>query len=42
VLKGIFRPGRGEGTEGWRRLYYEKLYNLYSLPNDIREMILKM
>jgi hypothetical protein len=42
VLKGKFRPGRGEGTEGWRRLYDEKLYKLYSLPNVMREMILKM
>jgi hypothetical protein len=33
VLKGIFRPGRGEGTGGWRRLYNEKLHNLYSSPN---------
>jgi hypothetical protein len=42
VLRGIFGPGRGEGTGGWRRLYNEKLHNLYSLSNIMRAIKLKM
>jgi hypothetical protein len=28
-------------AEGWRRLYYEELHNLYASPNIIRVIILR-
>ena len=33
VLGIIFGPKRDEGTGDWRKLHYEKLNDLYSLPN---------
>jgi hypothetical protein len=36
VLMRIFGPMRDEVTEEWRKLHYEELYDLYSLPNSIR------
>jgi hypothetical protein len=36
VLRRIFGPKRGEETGGWRKLYNEELYNLYSSPSIIR------
>ena len=36
VLRRIFGPRRDEVTEKWRRLHYEELNNLYSLPNIVR------
>jgi hypothetical protein len=36
VLRRIFGPKRDGVTEGWRKLYNEELYNLYSSPNIIR------
>jgi hypothetical protein len=38
VLKRIFGPKREEVLEGWRRLYNETLYNLYT-SSDINKMI---
>jgi hypothetical protein len=35
VLRGIFGPERGEE---WRRLHNEELNDLYSSPNNIREI----
>jgi hypothetical protein len=36
VLRRIFGPKRDEVTEGWRKLYNDDLYIMYSLPNIIR------
>jgi hypothetical protein len=36
VLKRIFGPKRDEVTGGWRKLYNEELYGLYSSPNIVR------
>jgi hypothetical protein len=36
VLRKIFAPKRDEVTGGWRKLYYEKLHDLYSSPSIIR------
>jgi hypothetical protein len=36
VLRGIFGPKRDEVTGGWRKLHYEELRDLYSLPSIIR------
>jgi hypothetical protein len=36
VLRRIFGSKRDEVTEGWRKLYDEKLRDLYSSPNIIR------
>jgi hypothetical protein len=36
VLRRIFGPKRDEVTGEWRRLYNEKLNDLYSSPNIIR------
>jgi hypothetical protein len=38
VLRRIFGPKRDEVTGGWRKLYNEELYNLYSSPSIIRMM----
>ena len=35
MLTKIFGPQRDEVTGEWRRLYNEKLHDLYSLPNII-------
>jgi len=36
VPREIFVPERGEVTGGWRRIYNEGLYYMYSSPNIIR------
>jgi hypothetical protein len=36
VLRRIFGPKRDEVTGGWRKLYNEDLYNVYSSPSIIR------
>jgi hypothetical protein len=36
VLRRIFGSKRDEVTEGWRKLHYEELHNLYSSPSIIR------
>jgi hypothetical protein len=36
VLRRIFGPNRDEVTEGWRKLYNEKLRNFYPSPDIIR------
>jgi hypothetical protein len=36
VLRRIFRPKRDEVTGEWRKLHYEELVYLYSLPNIVR------
>jgi hypothetical protein len=36
VLRRIFGTKRDELTGDWRKLYNEKLHNLYSSPNIIR------
>jgi hypothetical protein len=36
VLRRIFWPEWEEVTGEWRRLHYEELYAVYSLPNIIR------
>jgi hypothetical protein len=36
VLRRIFGPKKDEVTGGWRKLYNEKLHNLYSSPSIIR------
>ena len=38
VLKRIFGPVRDEETGEWRRLHNEKLNDLYSAPNNVREI----
>jgi hypothetical protein len=35
VLRRIFRPKRDEVTGEWRKLCYEELRDLYSLPSLI-------
>jgi hypothetical protein len=35
VLRRIFGPKRDEVTGGWRKLYNEELYNLYTSPRKI-------
>jgi hypothetical protein len=35
VQRNIFRPERGQVTEGWRRLHKEQLYGLYYSSNTI-------
>jgi len=36
LLRRIFGPKRDEVTVEWRKLYNEKLHDLYSLPNIVR------
>jgi len=36
VLRRVFGPKRDEVTGEWRKLYNEKLSDLYSLPNIVR------
>jgi hypothetical protein len=36
LLRRIFGPGRDDVTEGWRNLYNEEFYTLYSSPDIIR------
>jgi hypothetical protein len=38
VLRRIFGPKRDEVTGEWRKLHGEKLHNLYSSPNIIRQV----
>jgi hypothetical protein len=38
VLRRIFGPKRVEVTGEWRKLHNEKLHNLYSSPNIIRQI----
>jgi len=36
VLIGLFGTKRGEVEGGWRRLYSEKFYSFFALPNIIQ------
>ena len=36
VLRRVFGPKRDEVTGEWRKLHYEELNDLYSLPNIVR------
>jgi hypothetical protein len=38
VMRRIFGPKRDEVTGDWRKLYNEKLHNLYSSPSIIRKI----
>jgi hypothetical protein len=38
ILRRIFGPKRDEVTGEWRKLHNEKLHNLYSSPDIIREV----
>jgi hypothetical protein len=38
VLRRIFGPKRDEVTAEWRKLHNEKLHNLYSSPDIIRQV----
>ena len=42
VLRRIFKPKREEVRGGWRNLHNEKLNDLYSSPNVIRLIKLRM
>jgi hypothetical protein len=42
VLRRIFGPKRDEVTRCWRKLHSEDLHNLYSSPNIIRMIKLRM
>jgi hypothetical protein len=35
----IFGWKRDKVTMGWRKLHYEELYDMYSLPNIIQETV---
>ena len=39
VLRKIFGPKRDDVTGEWRKLQYEELNDLYSLPNVVRVII---
>jgi hypothetical protein len=41
VLRRIFGPKRDEVTGEWRKLHNEKLHNLYSSPDIIRQVKLR-
>jgi hypothetical protein len=38
VLRRIFGPKRDEVTGEWRKLHSEELHNLYSSPDNIRQV----
>jgi hypothetical protein len=38
VLRGMFGPKRDEVTGEWRKLHSEELHNLYSSPNNIKQI----
>jgi hypothetical protein len=38
VLRRIFGPKRDEVTGEWRKLHIEELHNLYSSPDNIRQV----
>jgi hypothetical protein len=38
VLRRTFGPKRDEVTGGWRKLHNDKLHNLYSSSNIIRQI----
>jgi hypothetical protein len=38
VLRRIFKLKRGVVRSGWRKLHFEELHNLYSIPNIIRAL----
>jgi hypothetical protein len=42
VLRRVFGPKRDEMTEKWRKLRNEELNDLYSLPNIVRVVTLKI
>jgi hypothetical protein len=42
VLRRIFGPNRDEMTEDCRKLHNEELHNLYSLPDIIRMIKLRL
>jgi hypothetical protein len=42
VLRRVFGPKRDEVTGGWRKLHNEELSDLYSLPNIVRVVKLRM
>ena len=39
VVRKIFGWKRHEVTMGWRKLHYEELYDMYSSPNIIQEIV---
>jgi hypothetical protein len=41
ALRRIFGPQINEMLGGWRKLHKEELYNLYSLPSEIRMIKLR-
>ena len=42
VLRRVFGPKRDEVTGEWRKLHNEELMDLYSLPNIVRVVKLRM
>jgi hypothetical protein len=42
VLRRIFGPKRNEVTGEWRKLHNEELHNLYSSPDIIRQVKLRL
>jgi hypothetical protein len=38
ILRGIFGPKRDEVTGEWRKLHIEELHNLYSFPDNNRQI----